>query len=96
MDAAYQEHIKPQVAVAKTFNVLDDGSMQNIPEVKCGGRRVGAGRPKGSGRYGEPTVAVRVPARIADEVKALIRKAPRKLPLIVVGKPSEAPMSGNA
>jgi hypothetical protein len=55
--------------------------MQNIPEVKRGGRRVGAGRLKGSGRYGEPTVPIRVPATLAGEVEALIRKAKRKLPL---------------
>ena len=34
--------------------------------------------------------------RLAGEVEALIRKAKRKLPLYVVGKPSEARMSGNA
>jgi hypothetical protein len=39
--------------------------------------------------HGEPTVPVRVPAKLVGEVKALIRKAPRKLPLFVVGKPTE-------
>lgn len=47
------------------------------------GRR---GRLKGSGRYGEPTKPVRVPASLKSEVEAFIRKAKRKLPLIVVGK----------
>ncbi|OIP75628.1 MAG: DNA polymerase V [Oscillatoriales cyanobacterium CG2_30_44_21] len=37
-----------------------------------GGKREGAGRPVGSGKYGESTKAVRLPVSIADEVlKAL-------------------------
>ena len=68
--------------------------MHAIQPVKRGRRRIGAGRPKGGGRYGEPTVPVRVPPTLTEEVQALIRKAKRKLPLIVVGKPSEAPISG--
>lgn len=68
--------------------------MQTIQPVKRRNRS-GGGRPKGSGRYGEPTVPLRVPASLADEVKSLIRTAPRKLPLVLVGQPSEAPMSGN-
>jgi hypothetical protein len=43
------------------------------------------GRRKGSGRYVEPTVPVRVPAKFVGEVEAFIRKAPYKLPLYVVG-----------
>jgi hypothetical protein len=57
------------------------------------------GRPKGSGRYGERTVPVRVPESILHDlgcVDELLRKAKRKLPLFVMGKPSEATMSGNA
>jgi hypothetical protein len=50
----------------------------------AGGKRKGAGRPKGSGRYCEPTFPVRVPAKIAGEVEALIHKAKRKLPLYLV------------
>lgn len=34
-----------------------------------GGARKGAGRPKGQGIYGEPTVAMKVPASLVDEVK---------------------------
>jgi len=33
-----------------------------------GGRRAGAGRPKGSGKYGEPTRAVRLPQSLADTI----------------------------
>jgi hypothetical protein len=61
--------------------------MQNI--LKRGGKR--RGRPKGSGRYGGPTVPVRVPVILVGEVKSFIRYAPRKLPLFVVGEPSEKP-----
>lgn len=39
---------------------------------KRGGRREGAGRPKGSGRYGEPTASVRVPLSLVAEVEKLI------------------------
>ena len=42
-------------------------------------RRVG--RPS---KYGERTVPVRVPVKLAGEVEALCRKAPRKLPLFVM------------
>lgn len=33
-----------------------------------GGKRAGAGRPQGTGKYGEPTKAVRLPISIADKV----------------------------
>ena len=56
--------------------------MQTIRPVKRGGRRTGAGRPKGAYKYGELTVPVRVPAKSAGEVEAFIRKAKRKRPLL--------------
>lgn len=37
-----------------------------------GGRREGAGRPRGSGKYGEPTKAVRVPLSMVDELPRII------------------------
>jgi DNA polymerase V len=40
-----------------------------------GGKREGAGRPKGSGKYGEPTKAVRVPISKLGEIEALIRRS---------------------
>jgi hypothetical protein len=58
--------------------------MQTIQPVKRGGRRVGAGRKHGYGRYGEPTVPVRVPLSLLEvvgSVDGLLRKAKRKLPL---------------
>lgn len=51
-------------------------------------------RPGRPSLYGERTVSLRVPAKLVGEIKSLIRKAPRKLPLIVVGKSTEAPMIG--
>jgi DNA polymerase V len=37
-----------------------------------GGKRTGAGRPQGTGKYGEATKAVRLPIRIADEILAVL------------------------
>lgn len=37
-----------------------------------GGKRSGAGRPQGTGKYGEATKAVRLPIRIADEILAAL------------------------
>lgn len=37
-----------------------------------GGARKGAGRPKGSGRYGEPTWAVHIPKRMTPHMPEII------------------------
>ena len=39
---------------------------------------------KGSGRYGEQTVPVRIPAKLAEEVEALIRRRKHTQPLYVI------------
>lgn len=39
-----------------------------------GGKREGAGRPVGSGKYGETTKAVRLPVRIADQILNALSK----------------------
>ncbi len=39
---------------------------------KAGGYRSGAGRPKGTGKYGEKTCPVRVPVSLLSEVEALV------------------------
>lgn len=39
-----------------------------------GGKRAGAGRPKGTGKYGCATKAVRVPVGLVDDVHAYIMK----------------------
>jgi len=46
-----------------------------------GGKRNGAGRPKGSGKFGEPTVPVRVPVSLVSEVAELVELKGRGLPL---------------
>lgn len=37
-----------------------------------GGKRDGAGRPHGSGKYGEPTKAIRVPQSLIDPIQQLL------------------------
>lgn len=46
-----------------------------------GGKRNGAGRPKGTGKYGEPTVPVRVPVSLAGEVAGWVKSGGRGIPL---------------
>lgn len=46
-----------------------------------GGRRPGAGRPKGSGRFGEVTERVRIPASLVGEVLRFVESRAFKLPL---------------
>lgn len=38
-------------------------------KLRRGGKRKGAGRPQGSGKYGEPTKAIRVPTSIIDTLQ---------------------------
>ncbi len=46
-----------------------------------GGKRVGAGRPKGTGKYGEVTIPVRVPASMVTEVQAWVMRKGDGIPL---------------
>jgi DNA polymerase V len=46
-----------------------------------GGKRTGAGRPKGSGRYGEKTLPLRVPLSLVEEVKSFLQSKGYSLPL---------------
>lgn len=46
-----------------------------------GGKRIGAGRPKGIGVYGETTKAIRVPESLISEVKDFAYKKGYKIPL---------------
>jgi DNA polymerase V len=61
-----------------------------------GGKRQGAGRPKGSNRYGESTKPLRIPESRVMEIKALIEQSPSvyELPLytsqVRAGFPSPA------
>lgn len=40
-----------------------------------GGKRPGAGRPKGSGKFGEPTLPRRIPGSLADRFDPWVRNA---------------------
>ncbi len=59
-----------------------------------GGKRDGAGRPKGRGKYGEPTKTVRIPVTLENEVHAYIESKGHKLPFfstkVQAGFPSPA------
>lgn len=37
-----------------------------------GGKRVGAGRPPGTGKYGEPTTAMRLPISLAEQLRDVL------------------------
>lgn len=39
-----------------------------------GGKRTGAGRPVGSGRFSCPTKAMRLPVHLEDDIKAFVDK----------------------
>ncbi|KTD17683.1 LexA family protein [Legionella jordanis] len=59
-----------------------------------GGKRLGAGRPVGSNRYGEPTKTIRVPISRMAEIKEYINNQPKGFPLysskVRAGFPSPA------
>jgi DNA polymerase V len=46
-----------------------------------GGARAGAGRPKGTGKYGEKTITVRIPASMDDAVKDFVENQGWQIPL---------------
>lgn len=48
-----------------------------------GGARVGAGRPKGQGRFKEKTKAIRIPESMVDEVLGFIANKGFQLPLYI-------------
>ena len=59
-----------------------------------GGKREGAGRKAGTGKYGEPTQAMRVPASLVKDVKDFIqiKKVKRqRIPLYMSGVPAGSP-----
>jgi DNA polymerase V len=59
-----------------------------------GGKREGAGRPKGGGAYGTSTRAIRVPINLVEDVKNFSLKKGYKIPLfsstVAAGYPSSA------
>lgn len=56
-----------------------------------GGARKGAGRPKGTGKFGEKTVPLRVPVSMVDDVTAFIEAKGYNVPLfsckVAAGEP---------
>ena len=59
-----------------------------------GGTREGSGRPQGSGRFGEPTKAIRIPISQIENVMKLMEKKKASFPLfqcsVAAGFPSPA------
>lgn len=59
-----------------------------------GGKRVSAGRPLGSGKFGEPTKALRIPMSQVEYVARIVQHRGYKLPLfqsaVAAGFPSPA------
>ena len=59
-----------------------------------GGKRMGAGRPKGQGRYGTTTRAIRVPEHLVNDVKDYSMNGGYKIPFfsskVEAGHPSVA------
>jgi DNA polymerase V len=62
--------------------------IKNMPR---GGSRKGAGRPKGTGLYGEPTRPMRVPASLIDEVAKFAEHNGYLLPLYTTHVPAGCP-----
>ncbi len=50
--------------------------MTNSKHTQHGGARSGAGRPKGSGKYKEPTKAIRVPQSSIEQIQAFLKHYP--------------------
>ncbi|MBX3710044.1 MAG: translesion error-prone DNA polymerase V autoproteolytic subunit [Gammaproteobacteria bacterium] len=57
-----------------------------------GGKRKGAGRPKGQGQYGEPTQPIRLPESLIEPVLKFVKNKGYQLPLfsskVAAGHPS--------
>lgn len=56
-----------------------------------GGKRINAGRPAGSSRYGETTKVLRVPLSRVDDVRQLIQNQYQKIPLFSANVPAGFP-----
>lgn len=62
--------------------------------MKHGGKRKGAGRPKGQGKYSEPTRPIRLPVSLIEPVLKFVKNRGYQLPLfaskVAAGSPSMA------
>lgn len=65
-----------------------------MAQIKHGGKRNGAGRPKGQGKYGTSTKAIRVPEHLLDDVRNYSVNGGYKIPFfsskVEAGYPSLA------
>jgi DNA polymerase V len=65
-----------------------------ITKMAHGGKRKGAGRPKGQGQYGEPTKPIRLPERLIEPVLKFVKNKGYQLPLfsskVAAGYPASA------
>lgn len=62
-----------------------------MSEHSHGGRRKGAGRPKGQGKYGEKTKPMRIPVSLLTEVGQFVQNKGYKLPLFAGRVPAGSP-----
>ena len=60
-----------------------------------GGARKGAGRPKGTGKFGEKTVPVRVPISLLEEVQSFIELRGYSVPLFSCKVAAGSPVWGD-
>lgn len=56
-----------------------------------GGKRKGAGRPKGTGKFGEPTKAIRLPVSMIDGILTFIDQKGLSFPLYSGKKTTDSP-----
>ena len=56
-----------------------------------GGKRKGAGRPKGTGKFGEPTKAIRLPISMIDRIMQFIAQKGLILPIYTTQTQADAP-----
>ena len=75
---------------------MTKSSIKETLSIQSGGGagRPGRGRPKGSGKYGEPTKAIRFPVSLLDQVDSFVKRRGYVFPLysnqIQAGFPSPA------
>jgi DNA polymerase V len=82
------QYIIANISIKGTLIMYDIQS-----KTKRGGKREGAGRPKGISQYGEQTKPIRIPLSMINKVKRVINKKSDKIPLygnaVPAGEPTE-------
>jgi DNA polymerase V len=59
--------------------------------IKRGGKRAGAGRPTGTGKYGSSTKTIRVPEKLVDDIYNYIESDGNKFPLYLTSVSAGVP-----